>query len=143
MTNFEFEKELSELRKENLVLKGQLQKTDENDQNSKGQMEDSIVDLKIHVEEVKNIKEDLTRQLQEKIEICQKKELKILSLKEYLDKPTAQLKTNSNIEKNIEESKSSMEKEKKTNSYTCILGTSHDQQESREGTSQRRLFSQR
>ena len=47
------------------------------------------------------------------------------------------------IEKNIEESKSSMEKEEKTRSYTCILKRSHDQQESREGTSQRRLSSQR
>ena len=45
LTNFEFEKDLSELRKENHVLKGQLQKSHEDDQNSKGQMEDNIVDL--------------------------------------------------------------------------------------------------
>ena len=31
-------------------------------------------------------------------------------------------------------------RKKKTNSYTCILRRYHDQQESREGTSQRRLF---
>ena len=45
LTKFEFEKELSELRKENHVLKGRLQKFHEDDHNSKGQMEDSIVDL--------------------------------------------------------------------------------------------------
>ena len=37
LTNFEFEKELSELRKENHVLKGQLLKYHEDDNNSKGQ----------------------------------------------------------------------------------------------------------
>ena len=36
-----------------------------------------------------------------------------------------------------------MENEEKTNSYTRILIRSHDQQESREGTSQRIFFSQR
>ena len=36
LTNFEFEKELSELRKENHVLKVQLQKSHEDDHNSKG-----------------------------------------------------------------------------------------------------------
>ena len=51
-------------------------------------MEDNIFDLNKQVEEVKKIEEDLTRQLQEKIEICQKQELKILFLKEYLDKTT-------------------------------------------------------
>ena len=56
------------------------------------------------------------RKLQEKIEICQKQELKIFSLKEDLDKITTQLKTNSKIEKNIEESKSSIVKEEKANS---------------------------
>ena len=86
MTKFEFEKELSELIKDNHVLKVQLQKSHEDDQNSKGQMKDNIFDLNKQVEEVKKIKEDLTRQLQEKIEICQKQELKILSLKEDLDK---------------------------------------------------------
>ena len=50
------------------------------------------------------------RQIQEKIEIFQKQELKILSLKEDLDKTATYLKTNSNIEKNIEESKIYMEK---------------------------------
>ena len=45
LTNFEFEKELSELRKENHVLKVQLQKSHEDDQSSKGNMEDNIVDL--------------------------------------------------------------------------------------------------
>ena len=36
-----------------------------------------------------------------------------------------------------------MEKEENTNNYTCITRRSSDQQESREGTSQRRLFFQR
>ena len=89
LRNFEFEKELSELRKENHVLKVQLQQSHEDDQNSKGQMEENNFDLNKQVEEVKKIKEDLTRQLQEKIEICQRKELKILSLKEDLDKTTS------------------------------------------------------
>ena len=79
LTNFEFEKDLSELKKENHALKGQLQQSHEDDQNSKGQMEDNILDLNKQVEEVKKIEEYLTRQLQEKIEICQKQELKILS----------------------------------------------------------------
>ena len=129
LTNFEFEKELSELRKENLVLKGQLQKSHEDDQNSKRRIEDSIVDLNKQVEEVKQIEEDLTKQLQEKIEICQKQKLKILSLKEDLDKTTIQLNTNPNIEKNVEESKISMENEEKSNNYTRILKRTHDQQE--------------
>ena len=94
-------------------------------------MEDNIFDLNRHVEEVKKIEEDLTRQLQEKIEICQKQELKILSLKEDLDKTIAQLKTNLKIEKNSEDS---MEEEEKTYSYTRILKRFHDQQESREVT---------
>jgi len=134
LTNFDFEKELSKLRKEN--------------QKIKGQMEDSIViDLKEQIEEVKKIEEDLTRQLQEKIEICQKQELKILSLKEDLNKAVAQLKTNSKIEKNIEESESSREKEEKANSYTDIFSRSHDQQDSRKNrnrelASQRRSFAQ-
>ena len=42
LTNFEFEKDLSELRKENHALKYQLQKFHEDNQNSKGQMEDNI-----------------------------------------------------------------------------------------------------
>ena len=42
LTKIEFEKDLSELRKENHVLKGQLQKSHEDDQNSKGKMEDNI-----------------------------------------------------------------------------------------------------
>ena len=98
-------------------------------------MEDNIFYLNKHVEEVHKIEEYLTRQLQEKIEICQKQELKILSLREDLDKTTTQLKTNSKIEKNIEESKISIVKEEKANSNTCILRRSHDQQESREVTS--------
>ena len=53
LTNFEFEKELSKLRKENHVVKGQLQKSHEDYQNSKGQVEDNIVDMKRQVEEVK------------------------------------------------------------------------------------------
>ena len=56
---------------------------------------------------------------------------------EDLDKTTTQLKTNSKIEKNIEESKISIVKEEKDNSNTCILRRSHDQQESREVTAQR------
>ena len=44
-------------------------------------MEDNIFALNKQVEEFKKTEEDLTRQLQEKIEICQKQELKILSLK--------------------------------------------------------------
>ena len=46
LTNFEFEKELSKLIKENHVLKGQLQKSHEDDQNKKGKIEDTILDLK-------------------------------------------------------------------------------------------------
>ena len=134
LTNFEFEKDLSELKKENHALKGQLQQSHEVDQNSKRQMEDNILDLNKWVEEAKKIEEDLTRQLQEKIEICQKKELKILSLKEDLDKTTAQLKTNSKIKNNSEDS---MEDEKKNNNYTHILKRFHDRQESREVTTQR------
>ena len=67
LTNLEFEKELSELRKENHVLKGQLQKSHEDDPNSKGHIEDTILDRKKHEEEVKKIEKDLTRQLQENI----------------------------------------------------------------------------
>ena len=70
-------------------------------------MEDNILDLTKQAEEVKKIEEDLTRQLQEKIEICQKQELKIL------DKTTTQLKTNSKIENNIEECKIYIEKGRK------------------------------
>ena len=81
-----------------------------------------------HVEEVKKIEEDITRQLQEKIEIFQKQELEILSLKEYMDKTNAQLKKNSKIEKNIEESKISMEKEENANINTCSLRRSYDHQ---------------
>ena len=100
-------------------------------------MEDNIFDLNKQVEEVKKIEEDQTRKLQEKIEICQKQELKILSLREDLDKPTTHLKTNSKIEKKIEESKISIVKEEKANRNTCILRRSHDQQELREVTAQR------
>ena len=42
MTKFEFEKDLSELRKENHILQGQLQKLHDDDQNSKRKMEDNI-----------------------------------------------------------------------------------------------------
>ena len=129
LTNIEFEKDLLELRKENHILQGQLQKFHDDDPNSKGKMEDNIFALNKQVEEVKKIEEYLTRQLQEKIEICQKQELKILSLREELDKTTTQLKTNSKIEKNIEEIKISMEKEENNNSYTCILRRFHDQQD--------------
>ena len=67
------------------------------------------------------------------------------SQKEDLNKAVAQLKTNSKIEKNIEESESSREKEEKANSYTDIFSRSHDQQDSRKNrnrelASQRRTF---
>ena len=55
LTNFEFEMELSELRKENHVLKGQLQQSHEDDHNSKGQMEDNIFDMNKQVQEVNKI----------------------------------------------------------------------------------------
>ena len=58
-------------------------------------------------------------------------------MKEYMDKTTTQLKTNSKIEKNTEESKSFIKKEEKDNSNTCTLRTSQNQQESREATAQR------
>ena len=45
LANFEFEKDLSEIRKENHVLKGQLQKSHKDDPNSKGHMEDNIFDM--------------------------------------------------------------------------------------------------
>ena len=67
LTNFEFEKDISELRKENHVLKGQLQKSYEDDQNSKGHIEETISGLNKQVEEVKKIEEYLMRQLQENI----------------------------------------------------------------------------
>ena len=74
-------------------------------------------------------------------------ELKILSLKEDFDKTTTQLKTNSNIKKNTEESESSKEKDENDNNYTYTLKRSNDQRESRknkkrEATSQRRSFAQ-
>ena len=47
LTNFEFENDFSELRKENHVLKGQLQKSHDDDTNLKGWVEDSIIDLNI------------------------------------------------------------------------------------------------
>ena len=50
LTNFEFEKDLSKLRKENHILQGQLQKFDDDDQNSKGKMEDNIFALNKQVE---------------------------------------------------------------------------------------------
>ena len=137
LTNFEFKKYLSELKKENHVLKGQLQKSHEDDQNSKGQMQDNILYLNKQVEEVKKIEADLTRQLQEMIEVFPKKELNILSLKEDLDKTTTQFNTNPKTKNNIEENKSSMEKEENANNNTCILRISHDQQESREVASHR------
>ena len=57
LTNFEFEEDLSELKKENHALKGQLQQSHEDDPNSKGHMEHNIFDLKKQVEEVKKIEE--------------------------------------------------------------------------------------
>ena len=60
LANFQFEKELSELRKENHVIKGQLQKSHKDDQNSKGHMEDNIFDMNKQVEEFKKIEEYLT-----------------------------------------------------------------------------------
>ena len=63
LTNFEFEKDLLELRKENHVLKVQLRKSHEDDQNSKGQMEDNNIDIKIQIEESKKDKEDLIGRL--------------------------------------------------------------------------------
>ena len=53
-------------------------------------MEYSIIDLNIQVEEVNQIEEYLMKQLQEKIEIFYKQELKILSLKEDPDNTTTQ-----------------------------------------------------
>ena len=50
------------------------------------------------------------------------------------------MKTNSKIEKNIEEIKISIVKEEKDNSNTCILRRYHDQQESRKVTAQRYLI---
>ena len=50
LTNFEFEKDLSELRKENHALKDQLQKFHEDNHNSKGKMEDNIFYLNKQVE---------------------------------------------------------------------------------------------
>ena len=41
MTNFEFEKDLSEIRKENHVLNVQPRKSHEDDQNSKAQLEET------------------------------------------------------------------------------------------------------
>ena len=76
-------------------------------------MEDSIVDTKRKTNEVNKIEEDLTRQLQEKIEICQRQELKILSLKEDLDKTTTQLKINSKIENKLKKVKSLWKKKKR------------------------------
>ena len=76
-------------------------------------MEDNIFALNKQVEEVKKTEEDLTRRLQEKIEVCKKQELKILSLKEDSDKTTIQLKTNSKIKKKIAESKRSIVKRRK------------------------------
>ena len=63
LTKFDFEKDLSELKEENHALKDQLQKFHEDDQNSKGEMEDNIFDLNKQVEEVKKIEEYLTRKL--------------------------------------------------------------------------------
>ena len=42
LSNFEFEKDLLEIGKENRVLKGQQQKSHKDDQNSKRQMKDNI-----------------------------------------------------------------------------------------------------
>ena len=53
-----------------------------------------IVGLKSHIEEAKKFEQDRISQFQENKEICQKQELGILSLKEYLNKKTAQFKTN-------------------------------------------------
>ena len=49
-----------------------------------------------------------------------------------MDKTTIQLKTDSKIKKNIEESKFSIVKDVNDNKNTCILRRSHDQQESRD-----------
>ena len=74
-------------------------------------MEDSIEETKktffvsrSQIEEAKKIEAYLTIQLQAKKEICQRKELEILSLKGDLDKIVSQLKTNSRREKSIDES---------------------------------------
>ena len=58
LTNFEFKKGLSELRKKNHILQGQLQNFHDDDQNSKEKTEDNIFDMNKHVEEVKKIEED-------------------------------------------------------------------------------------
>ena len=53
LTNFEYENDLSELRKENHILQGQLKTFHDDDPNSKGKMEDNIFSLNKQVEEVK------------------------------------------------------------------------------------------
>ena len=62
---------------------------------------------------MKRIEEYLTRQLQEKIEICQRQELKILSLKEDLEKTTTQLKINLKIENKLKKVKALWKKKKR------------------------------
>ena len=54
-----------------------------------------------------------------------------------MDKTTIWFKTNSKIEKNIEESKIYIVKEEKDNSIKCSLIRSHDKQELRQFTTQR------
>jgi hypothetical protein len=75
----ETEVELSKLRKENQLLKGQLQKSQEDNQNSKRQMAESIEEAGRIIDEQKTL-------LKEKEEDCQKKELEILSLREEVKK---------------------------------------------------------
>ena len=76
----EAEVKLSNIREENQLLKVQLQKYHVDDHNSKGQMAYSIEEtkktifgLRSKIEEANKITEDLTSQLQEKKEICERK----------------------------------------------------------------------
>ena len=99
---------LSNIREENQLLKVQLQKYHVDDHNSKGQMAYSIEEtkktifgLRSQIEEVKKIEVYLTSQIQDQEDICQRKELEILSIKGDLDKTVAQLKTNSRLEKSV------------------------------------------
>ena len=59
----------------------------------------TIVGLKSQIKEAKIAKKNLASQLQAKDEICQKQNLEIISLKEDLDKASAELKIRVKFEK--------------------------------------------
>ena len=84
-----------EERKVEERLKRQLKEIHQNYE----EVEKTIVGLESQIVKSKKIVEDLTSQLQEKKESCQRKEFEILSLKEDLDKIVSQLETNSKFEK--------------------------------------------